>query len=321
MKKFMKGCAITALIFLALGITLAAAAGTVRGRATIARVVETVTGGRVTVNFDNFINWGIQLGDNISGSLPDTGYSIDDAASFDLRYDIMSGDIEKFCLGEGVEALKIEAGGCLFNTRSSGDDCFYVTASDSGKFQAYLENGTLYIRTTTSSRAWNNWNNCKVTLYVPENYHYREAEIELGAGELEFESLNADKVSLGVGAGQITANGLKADSLEMKIGMGQIDMKDVNVKELKVEIGMGSLMVEGAIEGNVDANCSMGNMDLKITGSQQDFNYKLDGAMGNIDLGSESYSGLGVSKRIDNGAQKNMEIECAAGNITINFTN
>lgn len=320
MKKFMKGCGIAALIFLMLGLALAIAAGTVRGRTTIARVVETVTGGRVSVNFDNFINWGIQLGDNISGCLPDTGYSIDDAASFDSRYDIMSGDVEKFCLGEGVEVLKIEAGGCLFNTQSSGDNSFYVKASDSGKFQAYLENGILYIRTTTSSRAWNNWNSCKVTLYVPEGYHYREAEIELGAGQLEFESLDADRISLGVGAGQITANGLKADSLEMEIGMGQIDIRDVHVKDLEAEIGMGNLMVEGTIDGSVDANCSMGNMDLMITGSLQDFNYKLDGAMGNIDLGSESYSGLGVSKKIDNGAGKNMEIECAAGNITISFT-
>lgn len=321
MKKFMKGCGIAALIFLMLGLALAIAAGTVRGRTTIARVVETVTGGRVSINFDNFINWGIQLGDNISGSLPDTGYRIDDADSFDSRYDIWGGDMEKFCLGEDVEVLEIEAGGCIFNTQVSGDNSFYVKVSDSGKFQAYLENGTLYIRTTTSSRSWNNMNSCRVTLYVPEGYHYREADIELGAGELKFESLDADKVSLGVGAGQITANGLKADSLELEIGMGQIDIKNVKVKDLEAEIGMGNLMVEGAIDGNVDANCSMGNLDLKITGSQQDFNYKLDGAMGNIDLGSESYSGLGVSKKIDNGALKNMEIECAAGNITISFTN
>lgn len=320
MKKFMKGCGIAALIFLMLGLALAIAAGTVRGRTTIARVVETVTGGRVSVNFDNLFSWGIQLGDNISDSLPDTGYSIDDAASFDSRYDIMSGDVEKFCLGEGVEVLKIEAGGCLFNTQASGDNSFYVKASDSGKFQAYLENGILYIRTTTSSRAWNNWNSCKVTLYVPEGYHYRDADIELGAGELQFESLDADRISMGVGAGQIIVNGLKADTLEMEIGMGQIDIKGVNVKDLKAEIGMGSLMVAGNIDGNVDANCSMGNLNLMITGSRQDFNYTLDGALGNIDLGSESYSGLGVSKRIDNGAQKNMEITCAAGNITIEFT-
>lgn len=320
MKKFMKGCAIAALIFLALGLALAIAAGTVRGRAAISRVVETVTGGRVSVNLDNFAGWGIHIGENLSDSLPDPGYDIDDATSFDSRHDTWGGDVEKFCLGEGAETLEIEAGGCKFSTRTSGDDSFYVEASDSGKFQAYLENGTLCIRTTTSSRSWNNWKGSKVTLYVPEGYHFREADIELGAGELEFEALDADRVSLGVGAGNITLNGLKADSLEMEIGMGQIEMYDANVKDMEAEIGMGNLIVEGNIEGNVDANCSMGNLELRIAGSQQDFNYKIDGALGNIDLGSESYSGLGMSKRIDNGAQKDMKIGCEAGNITISFT-
>lgn len=320
MKKFMKGCAITALIFLVLGLALAVAAGTVKGRATISRVVETVTGGRVSVNFDNFINWGIRLGDNLSDSLPDPGYDIDDAASFDSGYEIWSGDVDKFRLGEEVETLKIEAGGCVFNTRTSGDGSFYIEASDAGKIQAYLENGTLCIRTTTSSRSWNNWNNCKVTLYVPEGYHYREADIELGAGKLEFESLDADRVSLGVGAGSITADSLKTDALKIEIGMGQIDLKDASVKDLEAEIGMGNFMAEGNIEGNVDADCSMGNVELKVKGSQQDFNYILDGALGNIELGAERYSGFGMSKKIDNGAQKNMEIGCEAGNITISFT-
>lgn len=320
MKKFMKGCAIAALIFLALGIAFTIAAGTMRGRETISKVVETVTGGRVSVNLDNFINWGIQIGEDLSDSMPDPGYDINDASSFDSRYDIWSGDVEKFCLGEGVETLEIEAGGCKFNTRMSGDDAFYVEASDVGKFQAYLENGTLCIRTTTSSRSWKDWKDSEVTLYVPEGCHFRKAVIELGAGELEFEALDADRVTLGVGAGSITVNNLKADSLEMEIGMGLVEMKDAGVKDMEAEIGMGSLVMEGNIEGSVDVNCSMGNVELEIAGSQQDFNYKLDGAMGNIDLGQESYSGFGMSKRIDNGAQKNMKVECAAGNITISFT-
>lgn len=320
MKRFMKGCGIAALILLALGLALAIAAGTVRGRATIARVVETVTGGRVSVNFDGIINWGIQIRDNVAGSLPALDYDIDEAASFDSRFDILGGDVEKFSLGEDVEVLKIEAGGCRFQTEVSGDNSFYVEATDAGKFQAYLENGILCIRITTSSRSWNDWGTCKVKLYVPEGYHYRDADIELGAGVLEFEGLDADRISLGVGAGQIVAGGLKADFLEAEIGMGQLELENVYVKGLKAEIGMGELSVEGIIDGDVDASCSMGNVDMEIAGSQEDFNYEIEGAMGNIDLGSASYSGFGMSRQIDNGAGKNMEIECAAGNITIKFT-
>lgn len=326
MKRFMKGCAITALIFLALGTALAIAAGTVRGRAAIARVVETVTGGRISVNFDGFINWGIQVRDNVSDSLPslpELSYDIDEATSFDSGHDIWGGDVSKFCLGEVVETLKIEAGGCQMLTQASGDNSFYVEASDSGRLQAYLEDGTLYVRATPVSRqlgSWDGWEKCVIKLYIPKDYHYNEVDIELGAGDLEFEGLDADRVSLGVGAGRIVANGLKADSLELEVGVGQIDLKEMNVKELKADIGMGELLLEGNIENSVNASCAMGNVDMKLTGSQKDFNYRINGALGNISLGAESYSGFGVSKTVDNGAQKDMKIECEAGNVTIRFT-
>lgn len=320
MKKFMKGCAIAALIFLILGIGLAVAAGTVRGRATISRVVETVTGGRVIMNFDGLFHWGMQVKDDLTDSLPELDYDINDATSFNSSYEVYSGDVEKFCLGGAVENIKIEAGGCLFDVQLSGDDSFYVEASDCGKFQAYQENGTLYIRTTTSSRTWGSWKGSKVKLYVPEDCHFSDADIDLGAGELSFDNLNAGRISLGVGAGRINVNGLQTEALNMEIGAGEIDMKDVNLKGMKADVGMGNLQVSGSIEGDVDVSCAMGNVELQLSGRQQDFNYQLAGAMGNIDLGQESYSGFGVSKQIDNGAAKTIKVECSAGNTTVSFT-
>lgn len=317
MKKFMKGCGIVALVFLALGLALVIAAGTVRGRETITYVVDKVTGGRVQISFDGLIGWGIQVRDK----LPEPGYDIEDATSFDSSHTIWGGDMEKTCLGEDVEALKVEVGGCLFHTEVSADDSFYIKASDTGKSQAYIENGTLYVRSTTKSvTLLGSWKGSKITLYVPAGYHFKEADIELGAGELMFDALEADQISLGVGAGRITADRLKTQSLTMEIGMGQIDMKDVEVESLVAEVGMGNLMVEGTVNGDADVSCAMGNVDLKLMGSQQNFNYQIEGALGNIDLGQESYSGIGLSREIDNGAPKEMKVKCEAGNITIKFT-
>ena len=47
MKRFMKGCAVMALIFAVLGSALAFVGSSVAGRTTIGQVVETVTKGRV----------------------------------------------------------------------------------------------------------------------------------------------------------------------------------------------------------------------------------------------------------------------------------
>jgi len=323
MKKFMKVCGMTALILLLAGIVLGVTASTVRGRTAIARVVETVTGGRVNVNFDGFWDWGSRVRDDIEDRLPDVDYDIDDATSFDSHYDILGPDVPKFCLGEAVEKLEVEAGGCIFRTSKSEDASFYVEASDTGRFQAYVEDGTLHVRVTTRTRSWSDWGKwetCEVVLYVPEGVYFSSADIEFGAGIMEFEGLRADRVTLEVGAGQITVDGLTADSLEAEIGMGQMELKGLDVKSLEADIGMGELVARGSVDGDVDVSCSMGNVDMEMKGRQEDFNYELTGAMGNIDLGAASYSGLGMSKTIDNGADKNMEVECSAGNITIKFT-
>lgn len=320
MKKFMKVCGIMALIFLMLGIVFAVAAGTAKGRMKINQVLETVTGGRVTADFDSFMNWGLRFRDNVSDSLPELDYDIDEAGSMNPDYSIMRGDIDKFRLGEDVKRLEVEAGGCRFSIRASGDGSFYAEASAVGKFQAYLENGTLYVRSTTSSRQWNSWNNVKVTLYVPEGYHYEDVNIDLGAGSMEFEGMDADRISLGVGAGQITATGLKTADLKTGVGAGRIELRDVDAGNLKVEVGMGEISAEGNISGSAEVSCAMGNVELMLAGSQNDFNYQIVGALGNIDLGQEHYSGLAMSKEIDNGSARDMKVECEAGNITIKFT-
>lgn len=309
-----------ALIFLMLGIVLAVAAGTVKGRAAVNQVLETVTGGRVSVDFDGLAEWGLRFRDNVSDNLPELDYDIVEADSMNHDYGVMRGNIEKFCLGEDVSRMELEAGGCRLTIRESGDSSFYVEALAVGKFQAYLENGTLYLRVTTSSRQWNNWNQVSVTLYVPAGYHYEEVKVDLGAGSLELAELDADKLVLGVGAGQITAPGLKVSDLKVDAGAGRIDLKNVDAGDVKVSTGMGEILLEGKVSGSMDVSCAMGNTELKLAGSQTDFNYRISGAMGNIDLGQEHYSGLAMSKSIDNGADREMKVECDTGNITITFT-
>ena len=70
MKKFMKTCAIIALVMIVAGIALGIVASTRAGRSTISQVVEAATGGRVRLEFDE--GWGffgrLELGDMEVGS-------------------------------------------------------------------------------------------------------------------------------------------------------------------------------------------------------------------------------------------------------------
>lgn len=324
MKGFMKGCAITALILLVVGLALGVATSTVRGRTTIEEVVEKVTGGRVRLNLGSGGAWGFTLGDDWFQDSDDVNYEIDDQLGFDSYHEVQKGDVEKYRLEGSVENLDVRVGGCAFQVKDSEDDSFYIETKNTKKFQAYIEDGTLHIISTTGSvNNWNELRDVSISLYVPAGYSYRRAELEMGAGSLIYPMLQADSASLSAGAGRIELQDAKVKSLEIEVGAGQAEVTDMQVTELDVKVGMGEFVGDGAIDGDVTMECSMGNLELCVKGRQEDFNYEIDGAMGNISLdgasGGQEFGGFSNERSIDNGAGKEMDISCAMGNITVSF--
>lgn len=314
MKKFMKVCGITALILLILGFVLALAAGTAEGAKSINEVVNRVTNGKVHVGLGNSDEWGIFFSDN-----SELLYDIDETKFFDDDYEIYRGDVDKYAVGSDISRLDIEAGGCAFYLEPSEDSNFYIESSGSGKFQCFVKNETLYVKTSHTLKDRNEYGDFEIILYVPANYTFTQADVELGAGYLGASELLADKVDLEAGVGQIEVNMLEADTCEIEVGMGEILLEDVQVTKMDAEVGMGHLLLEGTILGDVEAECSMGSIELNLSGREEEFNYNIEAAMGNVSIGNSDYSGLAHDKAVRNSADKTMNIECAMGNIEVNF--
>ena len=329
LKKFMKGCAMTALVLFVIGFVLATVASSIRGRTTIEDVVENVTGGRINLRLNPFSNWwGSYVNDHdILGWVDDMEILeevddvIDENIGFNSNYDILKGSVEKFSLGNDIRDLDFGIGACSFTTEPSPDDNFYLEAKYAGKLQSYVEDGTLYIRSTATVKHWNELQGCRVVLYVPEGAYFDDAEIEVGAGRLEFDGMRAREVSLSAGAGLISLNDLQTVSLEASVGMGQIALDEAVIGTLDAEIGMGEFVAAGTLNGDADVECSMGNVSLTLDGSLRDFNYELSKALGNVTLGGSSSSGLSHEKYLDNGADKTIAVDCSLGNVTIQFAN
>lgn len=323
MKKFMKTCGIIALVMIVAGLTLGIVASSRAGRSTISQVVEAATGGRVQIDFDR--GWGflgnIKLGNMMEIGIPGLGanYNIGNSSMFSKDHEILSGDVAKYSPGSGIRDLEVEVGGCHFETKESEDGSVYVETKNVKKFQGYVEDGKLYVLATTGAGV--SWFDSKSTviLYLPKDYEFDKVEIDMGAGELEFDSLNAREASLEVGAGRIALDSVKVQELKADVGAGQIELKDMAVGTLDVEVGMGEFAAWGAVSGDGKVECSMGNVEIELDGRKEDFNYRLEGAMGSIQLGQESLGGFAQEKSIDNGAAKSMRIECSMGNITLRF--
>lgn len=316
MKRFMKVCAVMAIVMLVLGAALAIAATRVRGSAVITQMVDSVTGGRLHVNFGNVsVPWGVFWKDGWH-------YELDVSDVYDGSRPILQGDVSEYSLGSEVKSLHIEMGGYFFETADSADDSFYLYTEDADRFQCYVDNGILYLKAVNANIGVSigGSNEKRIILAIPKEQFFEKVELELGAGQASLDNLRADEVSLEVGAGQIIGRNIKVGELEVSVGAGQIDLLGMNVDVLDAEIGMGELVGSGSIQKSANLECSMGNLELTLSGSEHDFNYQLEVAAGNLTLGRSSYGGLAQERNIQNGADKNIEIECSMGNVSVMFT-
>lgn len=303
MKKFMKGCAWTALILIVVGFVLVFTAGSVKGAEEIRDVVDKVTDGRVRVDFTELF-----------AMEESAKYEIDENMIFDDAFEIFNGDINKNFAGETVCKLDVEVGGCQFRIKESAEDYFRVAAEGTRKFQGYVAGETLFIKGTMKTG-----DHSEIILYVPKDFVFERMDMELGAGAMDLGDIRAEKLDLEVGAGQITAGCLAVEELLVSAGMGEIIIEDIQTQKLDAAVGMGNLQAKGMVTEKVSVECAMGNINLRLEGMETDYDYEIACGMGSVTIGENTYNGLDNEKSVNNAADRKMDVECAVGNVEIQF--
>ena len=331
MKGFIKVCLMAALILVGAGLALTISGVILTDADQVARSVDSVTGGRVNFDIDpSDGRFEIAYGDysttdlrNAVGKILDHKiYDVaDDGAIYDEAQELLSGDVESQCFpGADVQRLDLDAGGCSIQVLLSEDANYYVAAKSIEKLQAYVSGETLYVKSTRSGKlSGGEIKNAVILLYVPEETYLKEADIQVGAGLLELEELNAKKLHIELGAGEIVYHNCVGDELEINVGAGDLNIENMSVSGLECKAGMGNITLAGELTGNAKVECSMGNITMNLAGEEADFNYKLESSLGNIRLNGEELKGLAAERKIDNEAPYTIKLECSMGNINLNF--
>lgn len=319
MKKFCKFCGILILILVILGLGLWGIGAVTAGTDGINELLGELTNDRIQMDLQ-----GIQV--SIGEALEENAiYDIDESNMFDKKYEIREGDVEKTKVADNtITSLEIELGGCMFELKDSKDASYYVEYNGKGKSQAFVKGDTLYVKVLNGNE-WNviSWNadendNC-MTLYIPVGTALAETEIELGAGQMKLDNLKVQDLKIDLGAGQILANQLQAENAALSIGAGEIRLVDAQLGNVQAEVGAGNCEISGNVAGDIEAECAMGNMLLELEDAEQNFNYEIQCVTGNIEIGDSKYSGVSQEQSINNGASKNIDLECAMGNIEVKF--
>lgn len=148
-----------------------------------------------------------------------------------------------------------------------------------------------------------------------------EIDIEIGGGKITLDGLSAEQVELSVGAGNVDLTSLEAGEAELEAGAGNLTVNNMDVSKLVVGVGAGNANLEGRIMEEAEIDCGMGKLDLLLEGDESDYDYNLDCAVGKIEVGNNSFSGLASERYVSNGSGRLLKIDCAVGTVKVDFKN
>lgn len=145
-------------------------------------------------------------------------------------------------------------------------------------------------------------------------------ELKMGAGQIDIDSLNAQNIALKVGAGEMNIGEIDTTVINVKGSAGSVAIKKINADSLDMDIAMGEFeIMDKAAVRKLTADLSAGQIDICLAGGEDDYNYDINVAEGEISIGDAEYSGLAHGKKIDNGALNDISLDCSAGEINIEF--
>lgn len=199
-----------------------------------------------------------------------------------FAYDSSKNSSEKqtYTFERNFQYLDIDVESVTLNVKS-GDVLAVESTSDSIKVKE--SNNKLIIE--EKNRFLNNYVGEEVVLYVPRNYTFEKVNVDAGAGSLTIDSVNTRVLDLDLGAGNCNLNNLLvSSSADIDAGVGELNINSGTINNLKAELGVGNFVADTDLNGNVTLDAGVGNVDIKIQDTLQDYKVKVNKGIGNAYL-------------------------------------
>ena len=206
--------------------------------------------------------------------------------------------------GNEIKELDINVKAASLNllTDDKNDGITIVDSSDSLDISHRVDEDTLYLEIQQKKGFASSGIASSVTLTVPNHVKFDEVSIQLSAASLEAENVRTEELDLNLNASSARINGMEAGKLD-------------------AECNASSMNVNGSVENEMEVDCHAGKAELCLNGKYEDFNYEIDSRAGSVYVEDKEYSSLKSKVSFNyEGAKKNMDLNCNAGEIVVQFT-
>ena len=220
-------------------------------------------------------------------------------------------DSQTYEITSDIHSLDIQINAADFKIVSADD---FSVESNLKYLSVSEKDGVLKIVDEAKSNS--NYTNAILTLYVPDGIVFHDVDIETGAAKMTVDTLSASSVELKLGAGDVRFESLNASAnVDIEGGAGQITIVSGTLNDLTLEMGMGELDLSVALLGNSDLKFGVGESNLTLIGSKDDYKVDVEKGLGSISVDGKNVSDFGSS---GNG-QSHIHIEGGIGAVHIVF--
>lgn len=184
-------------------------------------------------------------------------------------------------LNESIKSLEIDLDYSSLVIKESNN--FRIETNDK-KLKIKQSNDKLIIEDNLSI------NNKQVILYIPKNTLFLKTSIETGAGTLNIDSIQTEKLELDLGAGKAIIKNLISNNTEIETGAGEFIIENGSINDLDFDMGVGRVEITSKITGNTKLDTGIGKLELNIIGNIDDYKFIVNKGIGQILLNNSSLS-------------------------------
>lgn len=156
----------------------------------------------------------------------------------------------------------------------------------------------------------------KVILTVPQDKIFDYVDISAGAGSVTIDELSSNMLDIELGAGELEAQWLNAVSnAEIDGGAGSVTIIGGHLSNADIDMGVGELNLTSELSGKSSIDYGIGETNLVLIGEEDDYKIELDKGIGEAWLDGKKMS----DDSVYGAGESCIEIDGGIGELSITF--
>jgi len=255
--------------------------------------------------------------------------SHDNGGDTDSMWDESDGDIIQDIVDQGdaipltVRNIDVQIKAASIVLKTEGENTrWFATDFVRDALVVHVDGDTLHVEERDWRHSLEHGDNLlkpRLEIVLPEGVALGSCNLSIGAGSVTMSPITVDSLKMESGAGSIKGSGIVARSASLESGVGEIALTACDFGETRIQTGAGRIAYEGSLGDRTEIDTGAGTIEMKLSGTEDDYRIEYSRGIGSIRIGGQSFTGVGDGTGGNRNANKRIKLSSGIGAVQIDF--